>query len=110
GRSLCPPGPHGRRPSGAGGGPRPGRAAGGTLVGSGSLSPPRRLAPAPDGDAAGGGRGLVATGPRRRLPPGGEVAGTARRHEPEPPVAAAGQAGRGVRAAGTHLWLVHGGL
>jgi hypothetical protein len=33
-------------------------AAGGLMVGSGSLSPPGRLAPAADGDAAGGGRNL----------------------------------------------------
>jgi hypothetical protein len=33
-------------------------AAGGMVVGSGSLSPPGRLAPAAEGDAAGGGRSL----------------------------------------------------
>ena len=39
-----------------------------------------------------------------------KVLGAARRHEPEPPVAAAGQARGGPRAAGTDLWLVHRGL
>ena len=39
-----------------------------------------------------------------------QVAGTAGRHEPGPPVAAAGQAGRSARAAGTDLRLVHRGL
>ena len=44
------------------------------------------------GDTAGGGRSLVAAGPGRRPPPGGESAGAAGRDEPQPPVAAAGQA------------------
>ena len=46
--SRCPPGPPGRRPPDAGRGPHPGGAAGGTLVGSGNLSPPGRRAPAAD--------------------------------------------------------------
>ena len=110
GGRLCPPGPHGRRPPGAGRGPHPGGAAGGTLVGSGSLSPPGRLAPAAAGDAAGGGGSLVAAGPGRRPPPGGEIAGAAGRHEPQSPLAAAGQAGRSACAAGADLWLVHRGV
>ena len=97
GGSLCPPGPPGRRPSGAGRGPHPDGAAGGTLLGSGSLSPPGRLAPAAAGGATGGGGSLVAAGPGRRPPPGGEIAGAAGRHEPQSPVAAAGQAGRSAR-------------
>ena len=50
---------------------------------------------------------LVAAGPGRRLPPGGEITGAAGRHEPGAAVAAAGQAGRSSRAPGTDLWLVH---
>ena len=110
GRSLCPPGPPGRRPPGTGRGPHPGRAARGTLVGSGSLSPPGRLAPAADGDIAGGGRSLVAAGPGCRPPPGGKITGAARRHEPQSPLAAAGPAWRSLRAAGGGLRLVHRGL
>jgi predicted ATPase len=48
--------------------------------------------------------------PGRRPPPGGQIAGAARRHEPQSPVAAAGQAGRSARAAGAGLRLVHQGL
>ena len=107
GGRLCPPGPPGRRPPGAGRGPHPGGAAGGTLVGSGNLSPPGRLAPAAAGDTAGGGGSLVAAGPGRRPPPGGEIAGAAGRHEPSSPLAAAGQAGRSPCAAGARLRLVH---
>src|SRR4029434_5022890 len=59
GRRLCPPRPHGRRPPGAGRGPHPAGAAGGTLVGSGNLSPPGRLAPAAAGNTAGGGGRLA---------------------------------------------------
>ena len=81
-----------------------------TLVGSGSPSPLGRRAPAAAGDAAGGGGSLVAASPRRRPPPGGEIAGATGGHEPGTLVAAAGQAGRGARAPGTGLWLVHGGL
>ena len=99
-----------RRSPGTGRGPRPGGATRGTLVGSGSLSPTGCLTPAPAGDTAGGGRNLVAAGPGRRPPPGGEIAGTARRHEPGTPVAAAGQARRGLRPARTDLWLVHRGF
>ena len=39
-----------------------------------------------------------------------EDPGAARRHEPDPPVAAAGQARRSLCIAGAGLWLVHGGL
>ena len=60
GRSLCPPGPSRRRPPGAGRGPHSGGAAGGTLLGSGNLSPAGRLAAAADGDITGGSRNLVA--------------------------------------------------
>src|SRR5262249_38123271 len=86
----CPPGLHRRWPPGAGRGSRPGGAARGTLVGSRNLSPPGRLAPAADGDTAGGGGNLVAAGSGRRPSPGGEVTGAAGRHEPSTPVAAAG--------------------
>ena len=57
-----------------------------------------------------GGRDLFPAGTRRRPPPGGQIPGAARGHEPQPPVAAAGQAGRGPRPPGTDLWPVHGGL
>ena len=78
-------------------------------MGSGNLSPPGRLAPAADGDAAGGGGNLVAAGPGRRPPPGGEIAGAAGRHEPQSPLAAAGQAGRSAGAAGTvYGWFTEG--
>src|SRR6266571_1804844 len=106
GGSLCPPGPRGRRPPGAGRGPHPGGAAGGTLVGSGNRSPPGRLAPEASGDPAGGGGNLVAAGSGRRPSPGGEVTGAARRHEPQSPLAAAGQAGRSAGATGADLRLV----
>ena len=49
-------------------------------------------------------------GARQRPPPGGKVTRTQSRDKLEPPVAAAGEARRGVRAAGTDLWLVHRGL
>ena len=62
------------------------------------------------GTHAGGGGSLVAAGPGRRPPPGGEIPGAAGRHEPSSPLAAAGQARRGPRAAGADLWLVHRGL
>jgi class 3 adenylate cyclase/tetratricopeptide (TPR) repeat protein len=107
GGRRCPPGPHSRRPAGAGRGLHPGGAAGGALVGSGSLSPPGCLAPAAAGDATGGGGNLVAAGPGRRSPPAGESAGAARRHEPRSPLAAAGPAGRSACVAGTRLPLVH---
>ena len=60
------------------------------------------------GRAAGG--SLFSAGPRHRPPPAGQVAGAAGRDEPEPPVAAAGQARRSARAAGADLRLVHRGL
>ena len=41
------------------------------------------------------GRSLLPAGPRRGPPPAGQVLGAARRHEPEPAVAAPGQARRG---------------
>ena len=110
GGGLRPSGPHGRGPPSAGRGPHPGGAAGGTLVGGGNPSPAGCLAPAAAGDPAGGGGSLVAAGPGRRPPPAGQVAGAAGRHEPGSPLAAAGQARRGLRAAGTDLWLVHRGL
>jgi predicted ATPase len=87
-----------------------GGAAGGTLVGSRNLSPPGRRAPAAAGAADGGGRNLLTAGPGRRLPPGGQIAGAAGRHEPQSPLAAAGQAVRSAGAAGARLWLVHRGF
>jgi predicted ATPase len=60
------------------------------LVGSRSLSPPGRLAPAADGDATGGGGSLVAASPGRRQPPGSEIPGAAGCHESGPALAAAG--------------------
>jgi tetratricopeptide (TPR) repeat protein len=110
GRSLCPPGASGRWPPGAGRGPYSGGTARGTLVGSGSLSPAGRLAPAAAGDAAGGGGSLVAASPGRRPSPGGEIPGAAGRHEPQSPMATPGQTRRHPRAAGTDLWLVYRGL
>ena len=56
-------------------------AAGGTLVGSRNRSPPGRLAPAADGNAARGGRNLVAAGPGRGPLPTGQIAGAACGHE-----------------------------
>ena len=75
-----------------------------------SPSPPGRLAPAAAGDAAGGGGNLVAASPGRCPPSGGEIARTAGRHEPQSPLAAAGQAGRSPCAAGADLRLVHRGV
>ena len=57
-----------------------------------------------------GGGNLLSSGPRHRPPAAGQVAGAAGRHEPESPVAAAGQARRSPRAVGTDLRLVHRGL
>jgi hypothetical protein len=48
--------------------------------------------------------------PRHGLPAAGELAGATRGDEPEPPVAAAGQAASSARPAGSHLRLVHRGL
>ena len=42
--------------------------------------------------------------------PAGEILGATGRHEPEPPVAAAGQACGSLGAARADLWLVYGGL
>src|SRR5439155_24932078 len=60
------------------------------------------------GDA--GGRSLFPAGPGRGPPPAGQVLGAARRHEPVPPVAAAGEARRSLRVAGAHLRLVYRGV
>src|SRR5712691_8647378 len=78
-----------------------------TGMGSGNLSPPGRLAPAAAKDTAGGGGSLVAAGSGCGLPPGGESTGAACRHEPQPTLAAAGQARRSPRTAGTDLRLVY---
>ena len=108
--SLCPPGPPGRWPPDAGRGPHPGRAAGGTPVGSGNLSPPGRRAPAANNAAEGEAEAWL----QRALD-------VARRQEAKAlelraaiklsaPVAAAREAGGGVRTARADLWLVHGGV
>ena len=55
-------------------------------------------------------RGLFPAVPRHGPSAAGEIAGAAGRHEPQPPLAAAGQAGRSAGAAGADLRLVHGGL
>ena len=62
------------------------------------------------GTPAGRGGSLVAAGSGGRPPPGGEIPGAAGRHEPCPPVAAAGQATGSLRPAGTDLPLVHRGI
>ena len=49
-------------------------------------------------------------GPCHSPLPASEVAGAPGGAEPEPPVAAAGQARRSPRVAGSGLWLVHRGL
>ena len=52
---------------------------------------------------------LPAARPGRRSPPGGEIAGAACRHEPQSPLAAAGQAGRSAGAAGgIYGWFTEG--
>ena len=56
------------------------------------------------------GRNLFSPGPRDCPPAAGKVAGIAGRDEPEPPVAAPGQARRGPRRCWPHLRLVHRGL
>ena len=48
------------------------------------------------GPGCGAGGNLFPAGPRRGPPPAGQIAGAARRHEPGPAVAAAGQAGRSL--------------
>ena len=58
----------------------------------------------------GRGGGLLPARPHCSPVPAGQVAGTTRGDEPGAPVAAAGQARRSPRAAGTDLWLVHRGL
>ena len=68
------------------------------------------LAAAPGRPGCGPGRSLLPAGPGHCPPPAGQVLGAAGRHEPEPAVAAAGQARRGPRPAGADLWLVHRGL
>jgi len=57
-----------------------------------------------------GGRGLFSSGSRGGPPPGGEVVGAARGAEPEPAVAASGQACRSPPATVGDLRLVHRGL
>ena len=64
-------------------------AARGTLVGSGSLSPPGRLLLRQAWHTGEGGN-LFPAGPGRRPPSAGQVLGAAGRHEPGAPVAAAG--------------------
>ena len=63
-----------------------------------------------DASPSGGGGGAFSAGPRRRPPPAGEIVGAAGGHEPEPAVAAAGQARRSARIPGADLQLVHRGL
>src|SRR5439155_1509958 len=58
----------------------------------------------------GGGGSLLPAGAGHCPPAAGPILGAAGRHEPGPPVAAAGQARRSPRPPGTDLWLVHGGL
>src|SRR5262249_26994554 len=110
GGRLWPPGPHGRRPPGAGRGIHLGGAARGTLVGSGNPSPPGRLAPAAAGGAADGGGSLVPTGSGRGPLPGGEIAGAAGPHEPESALATAEETAGGARPAGRGLRLVYRGV
>ena len=68
------------------------------------------IAAAPSRPGCGPGRSLLPAGPGHCPPPAGQILGAARRHEPESPVAAAGQARRGSRTAGADLRLVHRGL
>ena len=93
GRGCCPPGPPARWSPGAGRGPHAGGAACGTLRRSGSLPPVGHLPPEAAGDVPGGSGSLVAAGPRCRSATEGENARAAGGNEPEPPVAAAAQAG-----------------
>ncbi len=53
---------------------------------------------------------LFSPGPGHCPSPAGQVLGATSGHEPEPVVAAAGQAGSSTPVAGTHLQLVHRGL
>jgi predicted ATPase len=61
------------------------------LGGGGAVSPPGKLAPAADGDTAGGGGDLVAAGPGCGPPPGGKIAGVAGRYDSESALAPAGK-------------------
>ena len=67
------------------------------------------LADAVDGPY-GGSRGVLAPGPHYCLPPARKIPGATGGAEPPTTVAAAGQAGGGLRVAGTDLWLVHRGI
>ena len=107
GRGVWPGGPA----RGGAAGPGRGRDAGGhdrgAVVGSRGVSAPGGVTAAtPLPRCPPGGSG-VPPRPGRGPPPAGEGVGVARRDEPRAPVAAAGQAGRGPRAAGPALRLVH---
>jgi hypothetical protein len=82
----------------------------GALVGSGAVSAQGRTAVAARGSTARGGGSLLPPGPRHRPPSANKIAGTARRDEPEPAVAAPGQARGSTAAAGGDLRLVYRGV
>src|SRR5262249_24619717 len=109
-RGVCPHGTDRCSAGGADRGPGDGGQQPGTVVGSGAVSAPGCIVVAARGGTVRGGRSLLPAGPRRGASSAGQVPGTPCRHEPEPAVAAAGQAGRSTRAAGTDLRLVHRGL
>ena len=109
-RGVRPGGADRRGAGGAGRGAGNGGQERGALVGSGAASAQGRTAVAARGGTARRGGSLLPAGPRRGPPPAGQIAGAAGGDEPEPAVAAAGQAGRSSRAAGADLWLVHRGL
>src|SRR5262249_15398231 len=97
------------RVAGGRGGARDKQQHDGGWEGRGVVSAQGGVAPEPGKPYRGGGSRLPAS-PRRGASSAGEVAGTARRHEPEPPVAAPEQACRSLCIASADLWLVHRGF
>jgi hypothetical protein len=80
------------------------------LVGGGTVSAQGRATTNPPSLFSYHARRVFVPGARDRPPPAGQVAGATGCYEPEPAVAAPGQARRRPRAAGTDLRLVHRGL
>src|SRR5262249_49749810 len=92
GRGVWPRRPAARRAGGARRGPRVSRVEWGALVTGGVASAPGGITPAPSRPGRDSSRRPLPASPRPCPTPAGQVLGAARRHEPESPVAAAGQA------------------
>jgi hypothetical protein len=77
------------------------------MEGSGDLPLAGHSSPAPFDCIAGSGGNLVRARPGRCPPPAGQITGTARRHQPRPPVVRAVQARGSASSARARYWLVY---